>query len=173
MIKNHFFICGLPSVGKTTAILRIVQSLPFNWTGFYTQNIIHQNIKQGLMIKSLNGLTMEIKKTGVERPAYSKYDFDTQAFDHFLEGVFASMNDKSHIVIDELGSLFCRSKLFEQKIIEWLERFPMMGVIANSGHRLIETIHRRNDTEILTVTSQNRDELVSMLIHRLTYQQEK
>ncbi len=172
MIKKHFFICGLPSVGKTTAILRIVQSLPFNWTGFYTQNIIHQNIKQGLMIKSVNGLTLEIKKTNEERQTYSKYNFNIKAFNDFFKGTTESMNDNSHIVIDEVGPLFCRSELFEQKIREWLELYPLMGVIARRGHRLIETIHRRNDTEILTITPQNRDELVSTLIHRLTYQQE-
>ncbi len=171
MNRRHFFITGLPTVGKTTAVQRIIQSLPGHWSGFITENVFHQNVKQGMRLKSLNGLSLDIPKQRGLAGSFSDYMLDVHAFDRFFLQAFESPEKNRRMVIDELGPLFCLSGLFTLKTGEWLDQFCFLGTIARRGHALIEAIHRRADAEIVAVTSHNRDEIVQMAVTHFTKQE--
>lgn len=161
MKKRHLFITGLPSVGKTTAVLRIAESLSRPYDGFFSQNIYHDKIKEGIRLSSMNGKTLEILRGSNEKGAYSNYVFDVQAFDRFCSEVFDRDEQDRLILIDELGPLLCGSRWLIEKINAWLCHRQILGTIARRGHPLIESVHRRSDTDVVTMTAQNRDELVA------------
>lgn len=161
MRKRHLFITGLPSVGKTTAILRIIESVPRPYAGFYSQNIFNGTIKNGIRLLSLNGLTMDIQRQRNEKGSYSDYIFDTAAFNRFCLAAFDIRGAEPLILIDELGPLICRSEFLLMKINEWLDRYQALGTIARRGHALVESVHRRSDTDVVAMTAQNRDDIVA------------
>ncbi len=166
-MTRHFFFTGTPFIGKTTALLRIVQSLPIRCRGFYTEAVYLQNMKTGLSLRSLDGRSMMIRRADGRSDCFSGYDFDCAAFDAFYHDVFDSLQPGDRIVIDELGPMFCRSERFTKSVEEWLDEYFLIGVIAKKGHRLIESIHRRADTEIINLTAGNRDDAVSEVVGRL------
>ena len=161
MRKRHLFITGLPAVGKTTAVLRIIESLARPCAGFYSQNIFNGTIKNGIRLLSLNGQTMDIQRLRNEKGSYSDYIFDTAAFDRFFLAAFDLRGTEPLILIDELGPLICRSENLLIKINEWLEQHQVLGTLARRGHAFIESVHRRSDTDVVTLTAQNRDDLVA------------
>lgn len=167
MTIRHTFFTGTPCVGKTTALLRIVQSLAANCTGFYTEAVYSQNLKTGLVLRSLDGRSLMIRRAPENSATFSGYDFDCAAFDEFCRHSFRPLQPGGFIVIDELGPMFCRSDRFTKLVEKWLDEGFLIGVIATKGHRLIESIHRRADTEIFNLTAENRDDAVSAVAGRL------
>jgi len=68
-------------------------------------------------------------------------------------------------VIDEIGKMECFSKLFKKTLEGVLDsNHPVIGSIAMKGDRFIQKIKERSDVLLVTVTPQNRDELVNMYL---------
>jgi nucleoside-triphosphatase len=69
------------------------------------------------------------------------------------------------VVIDEIGKMECFSELFKKTLEGVLDSdLPVIGSIALKGDRFIQKIKERSDVLLVTVTPQNRDELVNMYL---------
>ena len=69
------------------------------------------------------------------------------------------------VVIDEIGKMECFSELFKKTLEGVLDSdLPVIGSIAMKGDRFIQKIKERSDVLLVTVTPQNRDELVNMYL---------
>ena len=69
------------------------------------------------------------------------------------------------VVIDEIGKMECFSELFKKTLEGVLDSDrPVIGSIALRGDRFIQKIKERSDVLLVTVTPQNRDELVNMYL---------
>ena len=70
------------------------------------------------------------------------------------------------VVIDEIGKMECFSKKFRETIPKLLD-LPnwVIASIAQKGDAFIQSIKKREDVVVITVTPQNRDILVNELLN--------
>jgi nucleoside-triphosphatase len=69
------------------------------------------------------------------------------------------------VVIDEIGKMECVSERFKKTLGQVLDSdLPVVGSIAMKGDRFIQKIKARSDVLLVTVTPQNRDELVNIYL---------
>ena len=94
-----------------------------------------------------------------------KYGVDVDGFEAFLERLPFSTLRTGLVMIDEIGKMECFSKLFKKTLEGVLDsNRPVIGSIAMKGDRFIQKIKERSDVLLVTVTPQNRDELVNMYL---------
>lgn len=67
------------------------------------------------------------------------------------------------IVIDEIGKMELFSEKFKQKVIESLDTGKVIATIMERPHPFADKIKRRKDVKVVTVTEENRNELVDIL----------
>lgn len=76
--------------------------------------------------------------------------------------------DSDIIVIDEIGKMECFSKLFVQKVLEALDSSKIVvGTIKEKGDEIINKIKLRNDTELIKLTLENRDNLPNLIYQKV------
>jgi len=163
--KNILFT-GPPRCGKSTLIYKIVQKIDISATGFFTQEILEKGRRVGFSITTLD------QKKGVlaherikSRLRVGKYGVSLLDIDGIaVPSMMPSISDEL-VVIDEIGKMECFSKLFKKTLEGVLDsNRPVIGSIAMKGDRFIQKIKERSDVLLVTVTPQNRDELVNIYL---------
>jgi len=167
MKVKHFFLTGLPFIGKTTALLRVVQSLDHS-IGFITQAIELDDQRTGLTIVTSHHRTFKLASLDPIHPIrFGKHFVDIAALDGAVKQII-NLRERSHYVyIDEIGSLFCQSSLFIDTVRTLLESHTVIGVISKKGHPFITEIHHRPDCCFTEVTAHNRDEVPNTILHKI------
>ncbi|MBW2014691.1 MAG: AAA family ATPase [Deltaproteobacteria bacterium] len=163
--KNILFT-GPPRCGKSTLIHKIVQKIDISATGFFTQEILEKGRRVGFSITTLD------QKKGIlaherikSRLRVRKYGVNLLDIDGIaVPSMMPSISDEL-VVIDEIGKMECFSKLFKKTLEGVLDsNRPVIGSIAMKGDRFIQKIKERSDVLLVTVTPQNRDELVKIYL---------
>jgi nucleoside-triphosphatase len=167
-MKRHFFLTGLPGIGKTTALFRILQPLTAKTAGFHTEEIREAGRRTGLAMIASNGATFRVAACGTEEGSrVGKYLLDPHALENAMRQTFAEIDDSVIIYADPIGALFCRSPYFIERMQSLLRSHTVIGTIARRGHAFVEALHRREDCAILEITPENRDALPAMLLHQI------
>ena len=88
MHPNKLLLTGLPGVGKTTLVRRVVDSLPdLHPAGFYTAEIRERGQRRGFRAVGMDGsegLLAHVEIPGVHR--VGRYGVDVEGFERFLDG---------------------------------------------------------------------------------------
>ena len=163
--KNILFT-GPPRCGKSTLIHKIVQKINIPATGFFTREILEKGRRVGFSINTLD------RKKGVlaherikSRWRVGKYGVNLSDIDRIAVPSMMPATSDELVVIDEIGKMECFSKLFKKTLEVVLDsNRPVIGSIAMKGDRFIQKIKERSDVLLVTVTPQNRDELVNMYL---------
>lgn len=164
-IKNILFT-GPPRCGKSTLIHKIVQKINIPATGFFTREILERDRRVGFSINTLD------RKEGVlaheqikSRWRVGKYGVNLSDIDRIAVPSMMPATSDQLIVIDEIGKMECFSELFKKTLEGVLDSdLQVIGSIAMKGDRFIQKIKERSDVLLVTVTPQNRDELVNMYL---------
>lgn len=169
-MKKNIFITGLPGVGKTTLIQRVLSQIPSNisCSGFFTNELRESGIRVGFGITTLTGqkgiLSHKKFKT---RQRVGRYGVDVAGFENLVLPLLHSEETRIYI-IDEIGKMECFSKEFCLKMAELLNSStPVFGSIALKGEGFIRDVKLRSDVEIIEITKKNRDEIVSRLLQKI------
>jgi len=172
----HILITGLPGVGKTTLIRKLVKHLAeHNPTGFYTEEIRDaQGIREGFRLVTLCGRQLvlsHIRHPGPYR--VSRYGVDVHGFEQLLAELDLRHAQSRLIMIDEIGKMECLSRKFEEEVTRLIDApNVLVATIALKGEGFIRQVKNRPDCRLVTVTRENRDSLVNDLLsevqHRLT-----
>jgi len=169
-MKKNIFITGLPGVGKTTLIQRILEQIPsgISCSGFFTNELRESGIRVGFGISTLDGrkgiLSHKRFKT---KQHVGKYGVDVAGFENLVLPLLRSEGTQIY-VIDEIGKMECFSEKFCLKMAELLDSdSPVFGSIALKGGGFIGEVRLRKDVEIVEVTHKNRDSLVPILAQRI------
>lgn len=164
-------ITGLPNVGKTSTLLKIVAKLEhddFQVGGMITNPVMKDDKRVGVEVKDW--------RTG-EACVFSHMDYDTKAKVETDEGVFhvkvemleevgvkalkeAMANDEVDIIIiDEVGKMEMHSEIFCATVKEALDcpKPVIMTLHKKSRNPLLQDIRRRDDVRILEVTAVNKN----------------
>ena len=164
---NNILITGLPGVGKTTLINKIVSNLSeYSVKGFYTSEIREKEVRKGFKVISLNGQVRILSHVNIQsRFNVGKYGVDIAGFESLLEGINLLSPKSDLVVLDEIGKMECFSNKFRRLVSRLLNsEIILLATIAARGTPYIEEIKQRNDIQLFKMSRENRDILKSHLI---------
>ena len=167
MKKRVLLLAGSPGVGKTTVLLRAVESLKTN--GYGVGGMISREVRSAGVRVGFEVLDLSNDRRGwlahVNQPSgpqVGKYRVNLEDLNNIgAEAIMKAAERCDVIAIDEVGPM----ELFSGKFKEAVRRAVECGrVVVGVVHwkardRLIEEVTAREDVEIIQVTLGNRDNL--------------
>ena len=160
-------ITGMPGVGKTSTLRKIVKSLEDH--GYVVQGMITEPV---LKKKKRVGFYVQDWETGEKavfahadfehRESVGKYGVDIEALEKVgIPAIENAINDDeiNIIVIDEIGKMEMLSEKFCEMVVEALDSDKPILVTLHKKSRtpLLQDVRRRDDIRILEVTPVNRN----------------
>ena len=172
---KNILITGRPRVGKSTIIKKVVERLCTagykSIAGFYTTEIIRDNKRVGFSINTLDGRIGRLAEVGFGSPyRLGKYGIDMKSFEAIaLNSLEEAIKTSSLIVIDEIGYMELKSKPFRELVIKALDSpaFVLAAIMRNKFD-FADIIKARNDVEVITVRTDNRDRLTDEIAARFS-----
>ena len=172
---KNILITGRPRVGKSTIIKKVVERLCTagykSIAGFYTTEIISDNKRVGFSINTLDGRIGRLAEVGFESPyRLGKYGIDMKSFEAIaLTSLEHAIKTNSLIVIDEIGYMELKSKRFRELVIKALDSpaFVLAAIMRNKFD-FADIIKARNDVEVITIRTDNRDRLTDEIAARFS-----
>jgi len=127
---KKILLTGVPGVGKTTLIKKLVGALKeYRPVGFYTEEIREEGIRKGFEWVSLDGRRGLLSHKKIKSPyRVGQYRVDVKGFDDFLDSVPWIDPSTRLIIIDEIGKMECFSDKFKRILKEMLD--SEKGLIA-------------------------------------------
>jgi nucleoside-triphosphatase len=168
--KKNLLLTGQPGIGKTTLIRKLANNLKdVPLSGFYTTEIRDAGIRKGFALRSFNKNIRMLAHVDIKSPyRVSKYRVDVEGFEKFLDVLSLRDRTQSIIIIDEIGKMECFSNTFRSLVMDILNSdVPVIATIALKGSGMIADIKKRDDIELLKVTLENRDVLISEIIGKM------
>ena len=169
-IRKHLFLTGEKQVGKSTLLRRLIEAKALSCSGFETQAFYLNGERRGF---TLHGR--------VEMPPYendciccarieAKRSVPVLAvFDENGARMLSASREGSSpfILMDELGRLERQAQTFIHEIYACLDSDKrVLGVLQKCSSDHVEAISKREDVTVITVTSENREELLKQLLKR-------
>ena len=167
-------LTGNPGVGKTTVLTKAVSTL--KQKGYCVGGMISREVRKGgtrvgFELLDLNGgrrgwLAHINQKHG---PQVGKYRLNIEDLDAIgAEAITEAVAQCDIIAIDEIGPMELFSEKFKQATRKALEsRKPVLAVVHwKAKDRLIREAKNREDTEMFTVTQENRDKLPEAIVEK-------
>jgi nucleoside-triphosphatase THEP1 len=164
-IKNILFT-GPPRCGKSTLIHKIVQKINIHATGFFTREILEKGRRVGFSINTLDQKEGVLAHERIKGPwRVGKYGVNLSDIDNIAVPSMMPARLDQLVVIDEIGKMECFSERFKKTLEGVLDSdLPVVGSIAMKGDRFIQKIKARSDILLVSVTPQNRNELVNIYL---------
>ncbi len=163
---RNLFITGRPGVGKTTAIMRTVDEIQFEASGFYTEELREGRKRVGFRIADLAGNSAVMAHVDFSQDfSVGKYGVDVEAVNRVgVAALERAISQGVLAVIDEVGKM----ELASEDFVEILERLldadiPVIGTVHQKQEKHARRLKDRPDTEVWNITKQNRDEIPGRL----------
>ena len=165
--KRVLLLTGSPGVGKTTVLLRVVESLKakgYSVGGMVSREVRSDGVRVGFEVLDLSsdrrGWLAHVNQPS--GPQVGKYRVNLEDLNGIgAHAIVKAVEGFDVVAIDEIGPM----ELFSEKFKEAVKRAVECGkVVVGVVHwkardRLIEEVKKREDTEIILVTSENRNKL--------------
>ncbi|MFB0553318.1 MAG: NTPase [Phycisphaerae bacterium] len=166
-------ITGLPGCGKTTAIMKIIDTLGCEKVaGFYTQEIRQNNIRKGFCWKRLDGAEGTLAHIKIKGPwRVGKYGVDVAGFEEAVVSVLdIERVDAELFVIDEIGKMECFSEKFVVAVRRlFASKKSVLATVAKKGAGLISEVKNYPNTELFNLTSASREKAVAEILQILSF----
>lgn len=162
-------ITGLPGVGKTTLLKRVVEKLNCPAFGFYTSELREAGKRVGFSLTTLSGEEGILSHRDVKSPyRVGKYRVDLKSFESLgVSELEKGLATDSLLVIDEIGKMELFSERFKKTLLEAMEApNPVLATILYKSHPFCDRLKKRTDTELIKIDTPNREELVDTLVKR-------
>ena len=169
-MKTAYLLCGEPGSGKTTVIIEVLARVDKSCGGFYTEEIRGGGIRQGFSINTLDGKSTTLAHTAIgSRHRVGKYGVDIASMDEVaVPAVREAISNCEIVVIDEIGKMELYSDSFKEAVIEALQSDKkVLGTIMLAPHPWADGVKRRPEVAIITVTRNNRSEVVKQVLEWL------
>ncbi len=166
-MRRHVLLYGMPHVGKTTTLLRVVEGLSRPAYGFHTAPLWDGPRRIGLEAVTHNGqhIAVALVRPSIG-PMVGKYWIDVPALDGLVQTVWPE-TFKGLAYADEIGRLTCQSTVFTTRLGKLFETGTVLAITARKGHALIRGLQNHPDVQFIEIRSDNRDSLVPELIDHL------
>ena len=173
--KRVLLLTGSPGVGKTTVLLRVVEALKAK--GYSVGGMLSREVRSGGVRVGFEVLDLSNDKRGwlahVNQPSgpqVGKYRVNLEDLNSIgAEAIVKAAESLDVVVIDEVGPMELFSERFREAVKRAVESGKVVvGVVHwKARDRLIEEVKAREDTEIITVTSENRNKLHEIIIEKI------
>jgi nucleoside-triphosphatase len=154
-------------VGKTTLVLRVLDSLPPETAcGFVTRELRRDRQRVGFAVATLAGESATLAHLDIRSPhRVGRYRVDLAAFESTaLPAIDPARVTAPLIVIDEIGKMECLSGRFRELVVAALgSDRAVLATIGLSRNNFIEDLKARPEIIFLHVTQQNRDQLLGQV----------
>ena len=176
-IKNYF-ITGLPKVGKTTLVKKIIDVYKNIIVGFYTEEILKSNSRIGFKIINSNNETSVFalkhgENAGIYNGTikhYKKYDVFIDNLEKvgidYIEQQFTDNNNNNKLfLVDEVGAMELLSEKFCNLIVKLLnsDKKVILTLRANTN-TFIEDIKKISFSKIVVLQKNTFDKVYDELI---------
>lgn len=166
-------LTGLPGCGKTTAVMKIIDSLGCEKVaGFYTQEIRQNKTRKGFSWKRLDGAEGTLAHINIKGPSrVGKYGVDVAGFENSVVPILdAERTDVELFVIDEIGKMECFSKKFVAVVRRlFASEKSVLATVARKGTGLISEVKKYPNTEMFNLTSAGREKVVAEILQILSF----
>ena len=174
MKKRVLLLTGSPGVGKTTVLLRVVESLKgkgYSVGGMISREVRSDGVRVGFEVLDLGsgrrGWLAHVNQPS--GPQVGKYRVNLEDLNSIgAEAIMAAFDKCDVIAIDEIGPMELFSEKFKEAVKRAVESGKLVvGVVHwKARDRLIEEVKAREDTEIITVTHENRNKLHENIVEK-------
>lgn len=158
-------ITGMPSVGKTQTILKIVEKLESK--EIIVGGMVTEAIEEGGQRKGFHIQDWLTKETGTlahvdldTEVRVGKYGVDMEVLEDIgVSAILRAIEEAEVIVVDEVGKMEMESPSFCDAVKAALDsdKSMIMTLHKKSRNPLLQDIRRRDDIRILEVTPINRN----------------
>jgi len=169
----NIFITGIPGIGKTTIILRVIQEL--ETLGFKVGGMVSQEAREGGVRVGFELIDLTSKRKGwlahVNQPIgpkVSRYRVNLKDLAEIgAAAICKAVEISDFVVIDEVGPMELYSNEFQTAVKLALESpKPLIGTVHwKAHHPLVNYIRKK--AEIYTVTFENREELPKLIVRKI------
>ena len=160
-------ITGMPSVGKTQTLVKIIEYLEENGymvEGMITEPILEKKKRVGFYVEDWQTKGKEVfAHVDIDsKEKVGRYGVDINALEKIgipaIEKAIAD-EDINIIIIDEIGKMEMLSERFCEIVIEAMDSDKPIMVTLHKKSRspLLQDVRRRDDIRILEVTPVNRN----------------
>ncbi|MEO0190163.1 MAG: NTPase, partial [candidate division WOR-3 bacterium] len=152
-VKN-FLLTGLPGVGKTTIIKKVVERYRDRCAGFYTEEIRENNTRVGFKLITLDGQNCIMAHKDIKSPyRVGKYGVNIECIENIgVNAIRKGIIENKIIIIDEIGKMELYSKEFRDVVIEVLNsKCPVLATILYAPNPFCDKIKARDDVKIFEV----------------------
>ena len=174
MKKRVLLITGSPGTGKTSVLLKTVDALKAR--GYSVGGVISREARVGWTRVGFEILDLGGNRRGwlahVNRkigPQVGKYRVNLEDLDNIgANAIVDAVENFNVIAIDEIGPMELLSEKFKEAVKRAVEsRKLVIGVVHwKAKDRLIEEVKNREDTEIMSVTYENRNKLHETIVEK-------
>ncbi len=160
----HVGLSGVPGVGKTTAVKRIIELLKdrYKLGGFYTEEVREDGRRVGFKVRDImTGEEVVFAHVDFDtRYRVKNYKVDVERFESVgLKAVERAIEEADIIIIDELGKMELLSEKFEKAVLRALDsgKPVILTMPKKSREAILQDIRRRTDVRIIEITPLNRN----------------
>lgn len=165
-MKTAYLVTGEPGAGKTTLVRQVVSTMRMRAGGFYTEDLRADGHRDGFRIVTLDGRAALLAQADYPGAVQvSKYGVDLAELECVGVSAIRDAMERGHVIIvDEIGRMQLFSRAFRQTILEALRQgHPLLGTVMRGRNPYADRIRRDPHVELLTLTPDNRQELLRYL----------
>ena len=169
MPVNNILVTGPPRSGKSTLIEKVVQSINRPATGFFTQEIREKGRRVGFSITTLRGKTGVLAHQSIRSKfRVGKYGVNPEDLDQIAVPSMLPSTPDQIVVVDEIGKMECFSRLFKETLLKVLSSDNLViGSVAIKGDRFIQSIKKRDDVTLVSITEKTRDLALKLFLQEI------
>jgi nucleoside-triphosphatase THEP1 len=165
-VKSAYLVTGAPGVGKTTLIRQVISTMRMRAGGFYTEDLRTSGAREGFRIVTLDGDMALLAAAGHPGPIQvSKYGVALDELNRVGVAALRRAMDRGYVLVaDEVGRMQLFSRDFRQVILEAVkEGHPLLGTVMLGRNPYADRIKSHRNVEVLTLTPDNRQEILDFL----------
>jgi len=176
MQKHIILITGIAGIGKTTAMIRAVETLKgqgYEIGGMITKEKREGYARVGFEIQDLatqkQGWLAHVKQPN--GPRVGKYRVNLADLEDVGANAIQNATKTADIiVIDEIGPMELHSKAFKEAVMQASDSAkPVIATVHyNAMDDFVRDIKTRQDAEVYEVASENREMIHNLITERIT-----
>jgi nucleoside-triphosphatase len=150
-------------------IEKVVQGISRPATGFFTQELREKGRRVGFSITTLEGKTGVLAHQSIRsRFRVGNYRVNLEDLDQIAVPSMLPSTPDQIVVVDEVGKMECFSPLFKETLIQVLSSAnPVIGSVAIKGDHFIQSIKKRDDVSLVSITEKTRDDALQLIFEKL------